>query len=596
MLKKLSRDTQTYPQPPEALFGSTSQLKKVSESAPFRVLSYALFIGVFVVILLTFNDYGLTWDERVQRQYGDYVLRWYSSLFHDHSALHYINLFFYGGFFEIVAQLSTKVSPLGIHETRHLINALFGLLAIVGAYKLGAHLAGSRAGFFSALFLTLTPVFYGHSFNNPKDIPFAALMVFGLYYLIVSYDFLPRLPRHIILKFGIATGLALGVRIGSVLLFGYIALLWASWLVNQYAFGDSDKRENIARLAGAVCRSFFYVALVSWVVMLLCWPWAQISPLLNPLKALRAVSKFQWPGLVFFDGRYYPAADLPRSYLPTWFAISLPEFYFIAGLCGLILIVKYAATFENNAKRWEQISKLGLLLVAAFSPILTAVALDATLYDGLRHFLFVIPPLAILAGIAFTKLLSSNTNPILKMCAITLVFFSMGLTVSDMVQLHPYQSVYFNRVVGGGSKKAAQRFETDYWGSSYKEGAEWVIKNYHSSSKQKIRVANPSDPFLTGYYFSKTAALKRRFATVRPDQSPHLFLTTTRFGNHHTKIRETRHGNELLMTSLHKEKKGLWVPAPGRGAYGRVLHIVQRQGVPLLYVIEVAPPGRNPKK
>src|SRR5207247_4717669 len=117
------------------------------------------------------------------------VLKWYRSFFHDDSALTYRNLFFYGGFFDAFANVATRISPLGEYETRHVVNALFGLAGILGAYKLGAHLAGSLGGFFSALFLTLMPVFYGHLFNNPKDIPFDHLCVFSMYYLFFIYNF-----------------------------------------------------------------------------------------------------------------------------------------------------------------------------------------------------------------------------------------------------------------------------------------------------------------------------------------------------------------------------------------------------------------------
>ena len=118
----------------------------------WRYLTYALFLIVLILILSTFLDYGLTADEELQRVYGDYVISWYSSFFRDRSALSYFNLNLYGGFFEVIAQLASRIIPLGVYETRHLINALFGCLAIVTTYKLGSHVSNSMGGFFSALF------------------------------------------------------------------------------------------------------------------------------------------------------------------------------------------------------------------------------------------------------------------------------------------------------------------------------------------------------------------------------------------------------------------------------------------------------------
>jgi len=88
------------------------------------------------------------------------------------------------------------------------------------------------------------------------------------------------------------------------------------------------------------------------------------------------------------------------------------------------------------------------------------------------------------------------------------------VTLSDMVRLHPYESVYFNRLVAGGLPRAAERFETDYWGSSYREGAEWVANHYTSAREPKIRVANCSLPILTGYFLDKSASRRDRFQTV----------------------------------------------------------------------------------
>jgi hypothetical protein len=137
----------------------------------WRVFASIWVVGVLIIIGATFLDYGLTWDAEVQASYGTLVLRWYGSWFRDGAALRYSNLYLYGGLFDTLAQLAARVSPLGVYETRHLLNALVGVFGVVGAYKLRSHLAGPRGGFFSAVFLTLTPVFYGHLFNNPKDVP-----------------------------------------------------------------------------------------------------------------------------------------------------------------------------------------------------------------------------------------------------------------------------------------------------------------------------------------------------------------------------------------------------------------------------------------
>src|SRR5437867_167872 len=111
----------------------------LTDDRNWRRLSYVLILLVGFVMLATFLDYGLTWDEEVQRVYGDKVLAWYASLFRNRTALDFT--FIYGGFFKAVAQLSTKILPFGVYESRHLVNCLFGLAAVAIGYKLGSFVA-----------------------------------------------------------------------------------------------------------------------------------------------------------------------------------------------------------------------------------------------------------------------------------------------------------------------------------------------------------------------------------------------------------------------------------------------------------------------
>jgi hypothetical protein len=132
-----------------------------------------------------------------------------------------------------------------------------------------------------------------------------------------------------------------------------------------------------------------------------------------------------------------------------------------------------------------------------------------------------------------------------------------------MYRLHPYQTVYFNRIPAGGLAEAAKKYETDYWGNSYREGIEWVIQNYHPPLDRKIRVMNAAEVFQTGYYLEKTQELRDRFEMV--EAGPDIFLSTTRWDLHKTYT-------------------------------GKILHTVVRDDTPLLYVIEVSKDETNKTK
>ena len=74
-----------------------------------KILAAALFAALGLSVVLTFRDYGISWDEGVQNTYGVKLLSFYSSGFRDRSAMAYLNLFYYGGFFDIVAALLGKI-------------------------------------------------------------------------------------------------------------------------------------------------------------------------------------------------------------------------------------------------------------------------------------------------------------------------------------------------------------------------------------------------------------------------------------------------------------------------------------------------------
>jgi hypothetical protein len=67
-----------------------------------------------------------------------------------------------------------------------------------------------------------------------------------------------------------------------------------------------------------------------------------------------------------------------------------------------------------------------------------------------------------------------------------------------LVQLHPYQNAYLNEVTNAWiAGNAEDVFEVEYWGQSYKEGAEWL--NDHSERDADICVGlaqRPADRYL----------------------------------------------------------------------------------------------------
>lgn len=520
------------------------------DDARWRALALIFLGGVLILRLATFLDYGVTWDEQLERQNALLTIRWYASGFTQFTVPEGDDQHLYGSFFNVMVWLADQVSPLGYYETAHLLIALLGFLATVMSYAIAENIAGPRAGLFSALSLTLTPVFFGHSFNNPKDVPFAALFTTALALSLRAYDALPRLGLRRTLALGASIGLAAGIRVVGLAL---VALLPGMLLWHHASRRREEKGPLRAMLAPA--RSIACVALVA-LVALLWWPYLQVSPLRNALDLVRHVTHFQWDRTVLFEGRQILARELPRTYLPVWFLVSLPEFYSPALIAGGWLAARRLLAVQELRSSRATV-KLLLVLATVGAPVGSAIVLRPVLYDGLRQFLFVLPPLASLVGLGMDAIARQGSRIIRWLC-LGLLGSSMALTAFEMARLHPYQSIYFNRTIGGGLERASQRFETDYWGTSYKEAVDWLIAEYRPGGPRRVRVANVSNHFLTAYYLSRGEA-PARFEAVRQPGRADVILATTRWNLH-------------------------------RSWPGRILHTVTREGVVLCYVIERSRP------
>jgi hypothetical protein len=528
-------------------------------SRRWTVLSGLLLLTLLGLVLATFGDYGMTLDEGVQNRYGHRLVRWYASHGRDPGATEQNDLYFYGGLFELTVQAVQPLSGLGVYDNRHLVNALFGLVGIVAVWGMGAHVGGPMAGFLAALFLTLTPAYYGHSFANPKDIPLAALFALAAWAILRASERVSGLGWRDVAATGVAIGLAAGVRVAAIVLFAFAAVLWlgCDWLERREPNRPPgrDHRRSLTRLALA----WLGTVAVGWSIMVAFWPWAQLDPLCNPFRALSKFSAFTGRMDLLFDGRMMTSGTIPRSYALTWFALTLPEFYFIALTLGLVALLTLLRSRLREPGFRKRLLQTAWVAALATGPLVWVTARKTPLYNGHRHLLFVLPFLAVLAALSVAAWHEIRPRPLFRAVGIAALAGSLTLTAVDMVRLHPYQYVFFNRLVAGGLPRAVHRYDADYWIAASKEAIEWLAAHYDAEGRP-IRVAGPlltHTPFM--YYLERIEG-GRRFQPVTLHERPNLVLASTAY-------------------RLHERVRG------------RVVHVVERLGAPLLYVYEVRPPG-----
>src|SRR5262245_36345912 len=268
--------------------------------------------GVFAA--LTFRDYGLSWDDYTHSQYGEMLLSLYTSGFSDKRALSFVNLYLYGGGFDMAAALLAKILPLDLFETRRLAGAAVGLVGLAVTWRLGRRVGGPIAGLVALILLATCPLYLGHVFMNPKDGPFAVAMAILLLALVRALNEYPRPTFPTVLLLGLGGGLAFGSRIlgGFAAIYALAALaLIVALEARAQGLGAAGRR------LGRFLLTLIPALLLAYAVMALIWPWAVLHPL-NPIRALVYFSHFfEKPWHELFAGTLISVPEMPRSYLPV---------------------------------------------------------------------------------------------------------------------------------------------------------------------------------------------------------------------------------------------------------------------------------------
>jgi hypothetical protein len=233
--------------------------------------------------------------------------------------------------------------------------------------------------------------------------------------------------------------------------------------------------------------------------MALLWPWSVVNPL-NPVFAIETFSHFfEKPWQELFGGALIEPPDMPRSYVPTLLGLKLPELFLglsCAGLAGALI----ASGRPGIEPRLRAIYLC--VALAAILPIAVTVIARPAMYNGVRHFVFVLPPLAVAGGLAASFIAERIAKFGRAALAVSALVFLAGLALPTigMVRLHPYEYVYFNHIAGG-VRGAQSRYMLDYWGLAFKQAGDALRQKLAARGetppagrKWKIAVCGPHPP------------------------------------------------------------------------------------------------------
>jgi hypothetical protein len=357
-------------------------------------------------------------------------------------------------------------------KVKHYMTFLVSLITYAAVAGIVGILCGSDYAWFGATTLVFFPLFWGHSFFNPKDPPFAALFTLTTLagaYLVNSY-LQPQKEIKIgrnqatlyTVLYGILLGLLTGIRIGGFLILFFIL---STYLILKFRQGFN--RQNLLQFGG-----LYLLLCITWFITnTICYPAFWSNPIGGFFETIGYLSAHLLKIEVLFAGKFIPIQSLPWNYLPTWMFFSIPLIFQIGFVVGTgLFIAKY-----KQLSTLQRACGILVLFQIIFLPFI-AIVKQSPMYDGMRHFLFTLPGIAALSAAAIIWIYQQLSQKSYKLAFVTFVTIVYGAIAFDMIALHPYQYIYVNRF-SGGLERIHSRYDTEFWGLSLREGMEWINKN-----------------------------------------------------------------------------------------------------------------------
>ena len=461
-------------------------------------ITLVIFVTLYVILaLLTYKDFGITWDEFVDYNKGvvsyqlifkktvenPFVLNKhnghlditdepdpYSSLMHyvNTSRTRFMNFMSYSGFYPMILFILNKNKSIEIY---HLLNILFSLGIFIALYAvLYHHYKDQKIAILGPIFLFLTPRFLGHIPGNPKDIPFAVMYFIScsaIYFLASNKNQLTK-----ILILGILFGLTQDFRIAAITLY-VILILFDIYTYSLEKQKNPTESDTWGKFFIKETQTVILIGITALLVSVLTWPYLGINVIPNLQELLKLRTNFPWEHTVIYQGKELKGTQLPGHYLVTWFAITTPLIILIPALLSPLAVKK---RFQNRLF-------VLFLLTLAINMTLYAIIKPVT-YDGLRHFLFLVPFVSALGVITIVEFFKNAKGKLIKAGIAILILVNVVVISRQIITLHPYQYIFFNSLVGG-LQGAYKKYDTEYWGASYSEAINWFKENI-ATDKNKL--------------------------------------------------------------------------------------------------------------
>jgi len=449
-----------------------------------RVVEAACLAALLSTGAVVLDDFGVAWDETVQREIGTlnylYLSQGSTRLFDPGFAERH-----YGPAFEIMLVLIEKQLRLddsrAVFLVRHGVTFLLFCVGVAFFYRLCVrHFRSWPTAIFASSCLVLSPRIFADSFYNSKDLPFLSVFVISIYTLV---KFLDEGTARRAFWHALSSAVLVDIRIAGLLVPAMTLVLGTVDLL----FAKDPNRPPWRRVA---VLSMYAGILAALTVAFFPYLWR--SPPDHLVEVLAKMSRFPFGNPVRYLGRDLPPEALPWHYLPVWIGVTTPLAYLGLFLAGLVAIAGSCLRKPDRLLGDPESRDYMIWILWCLVPVVSVAATGAIVYDGWRHLYFVYPGLLMIAVTGALRIagrlrrrLPSGLDAGAGGLAGVLWLLVVAEPLVFMVRYHPYGNVFFNRLAGDGMKTVRDRFEVDYWGLSYRRGLEYVLRH---DARETIKV------------------------------------------------------------------------------------------------------------
>jgi hypothetical protein len=261
------------------------------------------------------------------------------------------------------------------------------------------------------------------------------------------------------------------------------------------------------------------------LTMFITWPYLWEDPLTRFSEVFRLMSDNPTSLSVLFGGEIYRAGELPRRYLPLMLGTTFTEPLWPLFLLGII--AGYWKLFHDRSeKRASNLLSASLTLAWFVILVLYVLIRKPAMYDGIRHFLFIVPPVFIFSGFTFEYVLdflTTHAAPISSWLYAGIVGVILLPGILGIAQLHPYEYTYYNSFIGG-TGGAFRKYETDYWLTCYKE----AVQDLNSANAEPANLFVHREAYIAKYYADQEITVRDQRGANDQIQSGDYLLVNSR--------------------------------------------------------------------